>query len=414
MAEIKVRALCETPHSNVFCGPRTFLILRKHVIRENMFPVMEDDSYFLLVRRGRGSMIVNGVRFELMPGSVCWIQCTEVVTIEPALGEPLERWSIVFEYALYNYLSFKVGDNRSRAEIVAGMPVIGPGSETAACMWRLFQDFDDINSRRDYGSALVKVSLLGQLALHFGTEVTRLRSSFSGKKLPLGWWASIYIAMHSQENIDAQSTAQELGTNVLNLNRQLRLVTSLSFDQMLNRNRCILAASYFLCENLPLDFIYTHAGFKSEVSFFRCFKKLMGTTPSKYRDGSLCSGQQNQIYRGMIMDDRLLSVMRYLYNNISEPISLSSMARDTFVSPNIIRSLIDKAFGISYKDILSLFRIRYAESLLSATDLYLMDIAVLVGFNSVSTFSRRFKEINGETPNEYRKKSRERSAENAE
>ena len=215
--------------------------------------------------------------------------------------------------------------------------------------------------------------------------------------------------MHSLENISPESAARELGTTVSSLNRQLRMVTGQSFDQMLCRSRCILAASYFLCENLPLDYIANHAGFKSEVTFFRCFKKVMGTTPSQYRDRSLSSGRRNLPYRGMIMDDRLLSVMRYLYNNISEPISLSSIVKATFISPNIIRSLIDKAFGVGYKDILSLFRIRYAESLLSGTDLYLLDIAVLVGFNSVSTFSRRFREINGESPSEYRKKCRERS-----
>ncbi len=406
MAEEKIRPLCETPRGGVFCGPKKFLTLFKHKIRENMFPVMEDDSYFLLVRGGRGRMIVNGVPFELRPGCVCWIQCTEVVTIEPDPEEPLELWSVMFEYALSNYLMFKVSSGSERTEVVAGMPVVEPGSEAAGRMERIFQDFENINSRRDYGSALVKVSLLGQLSLFFGLEVARLRRSSSNRRLPLGWWASIYIAMHSLENISSESAARELGTNVSGLNRQMRMVTGLNFDQMLCRSRCILAASYFLCENLPLDYIANHSGFKSEITFFRSFKKVMGTTPSQYRDRRLNSGRRNQPYRGMIMDDRLLAVMRYLYNNISEPISLSSIAKETFISPNIIRSLIDRAFGVGYKDILSLFRIRYAESLLSSTDLYLLDIAVLVGFNSVSTFSRRFREINGETPSEYRKKCR--------
>ena len=132
MTETRVRPLCEAPRGGVFCGPKKYLLLFKHRIAESMFPVLEDDSYFLLVRGGRGRMIVNGVPFELQPGSVCWIQCTEVMTIEPDPGEPLELWSIVFEYALSNYLMFKVSSGSERTEVVTGIPVIGPGSEAAA------------------------------------------------------------------------------------------------------------------------------------------------------------------------------------------------------------------------------------------------------------------------------------------
>lgn len=45
------RPLCETPRNGYFCGPDKYLRLQEHTIREELFPIMEVDSYFVLVRR---------------------------------------------------------------------------------------------------------------------------------------------------------------------------------------------------------------------------------------------------------------------------------------------------------------------------------------------------------------------------
>jgi len=167
--------------------------------------------------------------------------------------------------------------------------------------------------------------------------------------------------------------------------------------------------SYLLCENLPLDYIASVSGFESDVTFYRCFKKVVGVTPSEYRDMNLCPGGKDRVYRGLIADDRLLSVVDYLYRNIGEEVSLEKIARDTFLSPNIIRNLLQKAYGIGFKRLLQVLRTRYSEMLLASSEMNLLDIAIVVGFNSVSSFSRVFKEINGQLPSDYRKECRERN-----
>ena len=54
------RPLCETPRNGYFCGPDKYLRLQEHTIREELFPIMEVDSYFVL---GSGSFIINGEEF---------------------------------------------------------------------------------------------------------------------------------------------------------------------------------------------------------------------------------------------------------------------------------------------------------------------------------------------------------------
>ena len=44
---------------------------------------MEVDSYFVLVRSGSGSFIINGEEFPVQAGCVAWIQCSQVLTICP-------------------------------------------------------------------------------------------------------------------------------------------------------------------------------------------------------------------------------------------------------------------------------------------------------------------------------------------
>ncbi|MFR5422838.1 MAG: hypothetical protein ACLTG4_13365 [Oscillospiraceae bacterium] len=99
----KNRPLCETPRSGYFCGPDKYLRLQEHTISEELFPVMEVDSYFVLVRSGSGSFIINGEEFPVQPGCVAWIQCSQVLTICPEFGEALKIWVAAFDYQLLSY-----------------------------------------------------------------------------------------------------------------------------------------------------------------------------------------------------------------------------------------------------------------------------------------------------------------------
>ena len=73
-----------------------------------------------------------------------------------------------------------------------------------------------------------------------------------------------------------------------------------------------------------------------------------------------------------------------------------------YISENIIRTLLRENLNTSFKDILSAYRIRYAEALLVVTDLPILDISLASGFNSERTFTRLFKDRNGITPSTFR------------
>ncbi|MDD2980735.1 MAG: helix-turn-helix domain-containing protein [Hespellia sp.] len=408
----KSKVLCDTPRKGIFCGPDKYLKLQKIVVEEDMFPIMEDDSYFLLLRKGCGRFTINGVQFDVEEGNVCWIQCTQVLTIELFQGEPMEIWVYVFEYQLSSYLMYREASNTQKHPIVLGMPIAKDMNENTREIIRLFEDLEKINKQNNYGMSLVKVSLLGQIVVVFSVECSRMYTEINHEEYPIGWRSANYIASNSMKPIKINDVIENIGNDSVTINRELRMVTGMNFEQLVSRNRIMMATSYFLYENLPFSYIAANSGFKSEITFYRNFKKIMNVTPEEYRESILNSGHGGETYRGMIMDETLVSVINYLYNNVSEQINLNQMAKDLYTSGSIIRSLLHKAFGIGYKDLLSLFRVRYSESLLATTDLPIVDISVMIGFYSARTFSRVFASTNGMSPSEYRSMCQERRREN--
>lgn len=402
MTEKSIAALDELPRSKVFCGPQKHLLVQKHELTQRMFPVLEFESFFILVRSGYGRFTINGLPFDAAPGTVAWIQGTQALTIEAGPGETLKFWTIMADYSTINYLMFQDDIWRCGSAVVTVTPVIEPDTGNAEKIRRIFEDLNNINNRRSNGAALIKVSLLGQLALHFSEEAFRTGADGADESWPLAYRACIYIATHTLKIKSAEDAARDLGTDAATLNRRLRAATGMGFMKNLNRTRCMLAASFFLCEGLPFDDIARLSGFSSELTFYRNFKKIMGMTPSEYRRLLLSSGG-NQHYHGMITDDRVIAVITYIYDNFTEAISLESIAKNTFTSEALVSSLLTRNFGVSYKQILALFRVRYSESLLSSTSLPLLDISILAGFNSVNAFNRNFIKINHQTPGDYRR-----------
>ena len=182
------------------------------------------------------------------------------------------------------------------------------------------------------------------------------------------------------------------------LNRELRITTGMNFTQSVNRARINLAASAILFSELSFHFISTYCGFRSEVAFYRTFRELKGMTPQEYREQAIST---DGLPRKMI-SETVERILFYIHNNYREQISLKTMAQELYISENIIRTLLADTLQTSFKDILSAYRLRYAEAMLVVTDMPILDVSLASGFNSERTFTRLFKERNGVTPSAYR------------
>ena len=244
----KNRPLCETPRSGYFCGSDKYLRLQEHTISEELFPVMEVDSYFVLVRSGSGSFIINGEEFPVQPGCVAWIQCSQVLTICPEFGEALKIWVAAFDYQLLSYYMFNQITNLREIEIVTGLPVIGPDGDDVKEIARLFAQFRHLSAKNSCGSAVIRSSFLRKIELLYNRAAARRRDQYSPMDMPLGRRASLYIATHSTAELTAASVAEAVSSDAdeTALNHALLIATGLNFSQYVNRTRLIPAMSYYL------------------------------------------------------------------------------------------------------------------------------------------------------------------------
>ncbi|MBR5308385.1 MAG: PocR ligand-binding domain-containing protein [Clostridia bacterium] len=99
---------------------------------------------------------------------------------------------------------------------------------------------------------------------------------------------------------------------------------------------------------------------------------------------------------------------RYIDENLSENLTVSSLCRYLGVSKNLLYENFNTAFGSSIKDYITKRRLHRALNLLTDTELSVGEIADSVGICNHTYFSRLISTSTGMSPLKYRKSSREK------
>jgi AraC-like DNA-binding protein len=99
-----------------------------------------------------------------------------------------------------------------------------------------------------------------------------------------------------------------------------------------------------------------------------------------------------------------MCIIKYMSNNYNKNISLQDVAADLFCSSRHIDRVFKQYFNSSFRGTLTRFRVNYAKNYLVESDYPIEKISELVGFTSPNTLFRQFKELEGISPGQYRKK----------
>ena len=101
----------------------------------------------------------------------------------------------------------------------------------------------------------------------------------------------------------------------------------------------------------------------------------------------------------------LPSLLQYVHVNYTKPIGLASVARHFGVSTSYISRLLRENTGKGIVAYVHELRVISATAMLSSTDMSAAEIAQSVGFESLRTFNRVFRDVLGVTPTDYRRRS---------
>ena len=102
---------------------------------------------------------------------------------------------------------------------------------------------------------------------------------------------------------------------------------------------------------------------------------------------------------------RLLRARDAMDRDYAQPLDVPALARIAQVSPAHFARSFRATFGESPHHYLQRRRVERAMSLLRESEASVTDICFQVGFGSLGTFSRTFREIVGRSPREYRRQA---------
>lgn len=100
--------------------------------------------------------------------------------------------------------------------------------------------------------------------------------------------------------------------------------------------------------------------------------------------------------------DVVLCLKNYIEDHLGEDLSRNVLAQQVYLSVGYISKLFLKETGIALNNYITERRIEKAKEYLLYSSLPISRIAIEVGYNNFSYFSKTFRDLTGHTPNEYR------------
>jgi AraC-like DNA-binding protein len=103
-------------------------------------------------------------------------------------------------------------------------------------------------------------------------------------------------------------------------------------------------------------------------------------------------------------EKRLGTIYRFTMNEFHRTINLQEVANIANMTVNSFCRYFKTRTRKSYLDFLTEYRIGQACKMLQQEEISISEVAFQVGFGNLSNFNRKFKELNGCTPKEFKHK----------
>ena len=101
-------------------------------------------------------------------------------------------------------------------------------------------------------------------------------------------------------------------------------------------------------------------------------------------------------------EERINRCQSYIFEHLNEPFRLDDVADHMSMSPSAFSRYFKRTMGKTYSHFVNELRVGKACRTLLETDQPIAEIAYESGFNNLSNFNRRFKELRGVSPRRFR------------
>jgi AraC family transcriptional activator of pobA len=133
----------------------------------------------------------------------------------------------------------------------------------------------------------------------------------------------------------------------------------------------------------------------------RSYLALLLAEVTRCYEDKICSLMQRRPPGGG-RERHVRGVIKFISDNLREKLSLTEAAKAVAVSPNYLASLLKRETGRTFVELMTEQRMDRARELLTFTNMRISEIANAIGFDDNNYFCKRFKQMSGCTPLEFR------------
>jgi AraC-like DNA-binding protein len=146
--------------------------------------------------------------------------------------------------------------------------------------------------------------------------------------------------------------------------------------------------------------IHRAKGIERFAAFCSYLAELSRTT-----DYRLLSTVQMRLQQHDAEDEQVHTLVHRITRDFTQPLVASELAAELGMSESQFSRFFRRATGSTFTDFVNRLRINKAGQLLMETNMLVTHICYEVGFNNVANFNRRFLDIKGVTPSEFRRQA---------
>jgi AraC-like DNA-binding protein len=128
------------------------------------------------------------------------------------------------------------------------------------------------------------VQLLTIFAQHLSMVANQVAVQQDNAELPMITRAKSFIKTNQTEDLTLGQVAKAVNTSTFYFCKMFKKATGLNFTEYLSRVRIEKAKNLLLNPNLRVSEIAFEVGFQSLTHFNRVFKRIVGQSPTEYRE----------------------------------------------------------------------------------------------------------------------------------
>ncbi|MEG1502457.1 MAG: AraC family transcriptional regulator, partial [Synergistaceae bacterium] len=349
----------------------------------------------MLVLSGEGEAIINGIKYSLSRGMFLNLNPYHFYSMK--VVKTLELYSISCSLSLpvAGTIQSTQKDNVS-SYLYESAPALRCNQERTDRIQPMFEQIlQEIKKQEVFYRAI---------CFHIFMELEEVFQRYSlmdsyemSKEEVVEWLAVKEVMLSTQQTLSLSDMAKEYGISPQILNQKMRIATGYSFKQLVHLSRMISACSLLCFKDLSIVFIAKLFCYSSLNTFYREFKKYTNMTPEEYRE----QGGEKSFSVHMPNQGLALRILVYMHTYYRESIDSEQVSKEFHISESLLHKIMKNYFQLSFSELLTEIRIQYAAVMLCATKMPICDIAYAVGFESISTFNRSFKEKMKETASDY-------------